>query len=90
MINERKPCPKCEKDGYLRERRPNGSTTCMWCGFKCQSSVWDQSKPSSQDAFRVWLAAYKKNYGVTGLMDGETIAEQAWQAAINYTGPDND
>lgn len=38
-----------------------------------------------KSAFQIWLSAYRNNYGETGLFtDPETIARQAWQAALNY------
>lgn len=36
------------------------------------------------EAFRVWYTAYTDNYAGTGLVHGETLAEQAWLAALNY------
>lgn len=37
----------------------------------------------SNEEFKVWFQAYSKNYGETGLMGSETIAKQAWLAAMN-------
>jgi L-rhamnose mutarotase len=39
---------------------------------------------NNETAFKVWFEAYSKNYGNTALMDSKAIAQQAWQAALNY------
>jgi hypothetical protein len=39
---------------------------------------------TEKEAFNRWFDAYFENYGETGLMDGSTMAYQAWLAAINY------
>lgn len=42
---EKPICPKCGSDQYARERRPNGDTTCLTCGYKAPSKEWDASAP---------------------------------------------
>lgn len=34
-------CQSCGSSTYMRERRPNGYTTCCDCNFTCLSSEWD-------------------------------------------------
>jgi len=38
-------CPKCGSTNYLREKRPDGDTTCRDCGHKAKSSEWDKAAP---------------------------------------------
>ena len=35
------PCSQCGSTHYSRERRPNGYTKCLDCGYKTLSSTWD-------------------------------------------------
>lgn len=34
-------CPKCKSHNYARERRPDGDTKCIDCGYSTDSKLWD-------------------------------------------------
>lgn len=37
-------CRKCGSSKSARERRPNGYTECLDCGFKVSSKEWDDTR----------------------------------------------
>lgn len=46
-------CPVCGSHQTSRERRPNGDSTCLVCGFHTSSEMWDKlllpKKPQWRD-----------------------------------------
>lgn len=37
----KRQCPKCKSDGLMTERRIDGDTGCLKCGFKAKTSEFD-------------------------------------------------
>jgi len=60
-------CPKCQSKSYMREKRPDGDTTCEDCGHKDKSVEWDKEA-------KAWVA-------LRAMI--ETASNKAFQSTID-------
>jgi hypothetical protein len=65
-------CPRCMSGNLQTERRPNGNTTCLLCGYKDASSIFGISKEEQKlvlahDQLDLTYTAIKEIFGSDGV-----------------------
>ncbi len=55
-------CCLCSPPGTIRERRPNGNTTCGECGAATPSVYWKKCEGCAEPAVQGYLLALEKVY----------------------------
>jgi hypothetical protein len=53
-------CPKCKSENVQTERRPNGDSICLTCGWKDATLIFDQPEKEIPEALEYPLRALKR------------------------------